>query len=146
MLNEPQQSFVNKFTDYSTAVINLLHVRAIFSVLAKLGYYLEENLPPVERPGLTDLSLFAYLQITEAMPSSNIIVLDLNEFNDLLNRVICDQIGAFKRSFKSITITVVQLRKLAHIVVRYPTEFLAFKGPTSASASSTVLPQPAAGR
>ncbi len=147
MLSEPLQSFLDKFTDYSTAGVNLLHVRAIFSVLEKLGYTLEENLPPVERPGLSDLSLFAYLQITEPMPSSNIIVIDLNEFNDLLNRVVCDQLGAFKRSFKSITITAEQLPKFAHIVVRDPTGFLAFKEPTSASAtSSTALPQPAAGQ
>ena len=52
ILNESLQSFLDKFTDYSTAGVNLLHVRAIFSVLAKLGFTLEENLPPVERPGL----------------------------------------------------------------------------------------------
>ena len=91
MLNEPLQSVLNKFTDYSTAGVNLLHVRAIFSALEKLGFTLEENLHLVERPGLSDLSLFAYLQITELLPSSNIIVLNLNGFNDLLNKEICDQ-------------------------------------------------------
>ena len=147
MLNESLQSFLDKFTDYSTAGVNLLHVQAIFTVLEKLGFTLEANLPPVERPGLSDLSLFAYLQITEPLPSSNIIVLDLNEFNDLLNRVVSKQLGAFKRSFRSITITAEQLRKFAHIVVRDPTGFLAFKRPTPASAtSSNVLPQPAAGQ
>ena len=147
MLNESLQSVLDKFTDYSTAGVNLLHVRAIFSVLEKLGFTLDENLPPVELPGLSDLSLFAYLQITEPLPSSNIIVLDLIEFNDLLNRVVSEQLGAFKRSFRSIMITAGQLRKFAHIVVRDPTGFLAFKEPTSASAtSSNALPQPAAGQ
>ena len=106
MLNEFLQFFLDKFRDYSTAGVNLLHVRAIFSVLEKLGLTLEENLPPVKRPGLSDLSFFAYLQITVPLPSSNIIVIDLNEFNDLLNRVVSEQLGAFKHPFRSITITV----------------------------------------
>ena len=146
MLSEPLQSILDNITDYSTAGVNLLHARAIFSVLEKLGYTFEENLPPVEHPGLSDLSFFAYLQITEPLPSSNIIVVDLNEFNGLLNKVVCDQLRAFKRFLKPITLTVEQLRKFAHIVVRDPTGFLAFKEPTSASAtSSTVLPQPTVG-
>ena len=77
MLNEPLQTFLNRFTDYSTPNINFLHFRAITLVFSKLGYTLEENLPPVERPGLNDISLFAYLQITKPLPSNNIIVLNL---------------------------------------------------------------------
>ena len=81
------------------------------------------------------------------MPSIYIIVFDLNEFTDFLNRIVCDLPGAFKRSFKSITITAKQLHKFAHIVVRDPTEFLAFKEPSSAlGTSSTVLPHPSAGQ
>ena len=88
ILNQSLQSILDKFTDYSTAGVNLLHIRAIVSVFAMLGYTLEENLPPVDRPCLSDLSHFAYLQITKPLPSSNIIVLDLNEFNDLVNKVV----------------------------------------------------------
>ncbi len=88
MLNEPLQTFLNPFTDYSTPDINLLHLRAITSVFSKLGYTLEKYLPPVERPRLYDLSLFAYLQITEPLPSNNIIVLNLEEFNDLASKVL----------------------------------------------------------
>ena len=40
MLSEYLQSLLNKFTDYSTTGVNLLHVRAIFSVLEKLEYTL----------------------------------------------------------------------------------------------------------
>ena len=61
--------------------------------------------------------------------------------------MVCDQLGAFKRSFKSITITAQQLGKFAHIVVRESTGFLAFKESSSASATkSTALPKPAAGQ
>ena len=47
MLKEPLQTFFNRFTDYSTPDTNLLHLRTITSVLSKLGYTLEENLPPI---------------------------------------------------------------------------------------------------
>ena len=56
--------------------------------------------------------------MTELLLSSNIIVLDLNAFDDHLNKVVCDQLGAFKRSFKSITVTAEKLCKFAHTVVR----------------------------
>ena len=105
MLSEPIQSVLDKFTDYSTSGVNLLHIRAIFSVLSKIEYTLENNLYPVNRLGISDLSLFANLQITEPLPSSKIILLNLNEFNDLVNKVVFNQLRAFKRSFKSITIT-----------------------------------------
>ena len=85
MLNEPFQRFLNQFTDYSTPNINLLHFRAITSLLAKLGYTMVENLPSVECPNLNNLSLFAYLQITKPLPSNNTIVLNLEELNDLLS-------------------------------------------------------------
>ena len=88
MLNEPLQTFLNHFTDYSTPDINLLHLRAITSVFSKLGYTLEKYLPPVERPRLYDLSLFAYVDITKPLPSNNIIVLNLEEFNDLASKVL----------------------------------------------------------
>ena len=61
MLNEPIQIFLHRFTNYSTQDINLLHLRTITSVFSKLGYILKENLPPIERPGLSDISLFVYL-------------------------------------------------------------------------------------
>ena len=102
MLNEPLQTFLKRFTDYSTPDINRLHLRTITSVFSKLGYSLEENLPPIERPGLSDISLFAYLQITEPLQSNNIIVLNLEEFNDLLSKVVHQQLGAFKRFFSTI--------------------------------------------
>ena len=100
MLNEPLQTFLNRFTDYSTPDINLLHFRTISSVFSKLGYTLEKNLPPIERPGLSDISLFAYLQMTELLPSNNIIVLNLKEFKNLVSKVVYQQLGAFKRFFR----------------------------------------------
>ena len=105
MLNESLQSFLDNFTEYSTAGVNLLQIREIISVLEKLGCTLEENLSPVERPGLSTFSLFEYLTITELLLSSHIIVLNLNEFNDFLTRVVSEQLGALKRLFRSITIT-----------------------------------------
>lgn len=50
-------------------------------MLARLAYILEVNLPPIDRPNLNDLSVYGYLQITEPVPSSNILVLNLDEFN-----------------------------------------------------------------
>ena len=47
MLNEPIRTFLNRFTDYPTPEINLLHLRAITSVFSKLEYTLKKNLPPV---------------------------------------------------------------------------------------------------
>ena len=118
MLNEPHQTFLNRFTDYSIPNVNLLHLRVITSVLAKLVYNLEKYSPPVERPGLTDLSMFAYLQITEPQPSNNIIVLNLEEFNDLVSKVVHNQLTAFKRFFRPKPISVKELRNSAHMVVR----------------------------
>ena len=43
MLNEPLQTFLNRFTDDSTPNIKLLHLQPITSVLSMLGYTLEEN-------------------------------------------------------------------------------------------------------
>ena len=60
MLSEPLQFYLDKLTDYSTAGVNLLHARAILSVLEKLGYTLEKYLLPVERPSLSDLSLSSH--------------------------------------------------------------------------------------
>ena len=88
MLSKALQSFLDKFTDYSTAGVSLINIRAIFSVFSNLGYTLEKNVILIERAGLSDLSLFVCLQITKLLPSSNIIVLDLNEFNDLVNKVV----------------------------------------------------------
>ena len=139
MLKEPLQTFLNRFTDYSTPDINLLHLRTITSVFSKLGYTLEENLPPIESPGLSDISLFAYLQITEPLPSNNIIVLNLEEFNDLVNKVVYHQLGAFKRFFRPQPISVEELRNAAHMVVRDPTGLLSQKEQTSASATSSSL-------
>ena len=106
MLNEPLQIFLNRFTDYSTPDINFLHLRTITSVFSKLGYTLEENLPPIKRPGLSDISLFAYLQITEPQLSNNIFVLNLEEFNDLVSKVVYQQLGAFQRFFRPQSIFV----------------------------------------
>ena len=36
MLNKPLQTFLNRFSDYSTPDINLLHLRTITSVFSKL--------------------------------------------------------------------------------------------------------------
>ena len=124
MLNEPLQTFLNRFTDYSTPDINLLHLRTITSVFSNLGYTLEENLPPIERPGLSDISLFAYLQITEPLSSNRIIVLILEEFNDLVIKVVYQLLGAFKRFFRPQPIFVEELRNAAHMVVRDPTGLL----------------------
>ena len=96
MISEPLQSVLHNFTKYSAAGVNLLHIIAICVVLAKLDYTLEVNLPPVERLDLSDLSIFAYLQITEPLTSSNIIVIDFNKFNDLENKIVYNQLGAFK--------------------------------------------------
>ncbi len=106
---------------------------------SKLGYTLEENLPPIEPPGLSDILLFAYLQITEPLPSNNIIVLNLEEFNDLLNKVVYQQPGAFKRFFRPQPISVEKLRNAAHMVMRDPTGLLSQKEQTSASATSSSL-------
>ena len=100
MLNEPIQIFSNRFTDYLTPAINLLHLRTITAVVLKLGYTLEENLQPVERQGLSDILLFAYLQIKEPLPSNNIIVLNLEEFNNLESKVVYQQLGALKIIFR----------------------------------------------
>ena len=139
MLNESLQTFLNCFTDYSPQDINLLHLRTIISVFSKLGYTLEENLPPIERQGLSDISLFAYLQITEPLPSNNIIVLNLEEFNELVSKVVYQQLGAFKRFFRTQPISVEELRNAAHMVVRDPTGLFSQKEQTSASATSSSL-------
>ena len=139
MPNKPLQTFLNRFTNYSTPDINLLHLRTIPSVFSKLGYTLEENLPPVERPGLSDNSLFAYLQITEPLPSNNIIVLNLEEFNDLLSKVVYQQLGALKKFFRPQPISLEELRNAAHMVVRDPIRLLSQKEQTSASATSSAL-------
>ena len=133
MLNEPLQTFLNRFTDYSTLDINLLHLRTITSVFSKLGYTLEENLPPVERPGLSDISLFAYLLITEPLPSNNIIVFNLEEFNDLVSKVVFQQLGAFKRFFRPQPISVEELRNAVHMVVRDPTGLVSKRANLSVS-------------
>ena len=104
-------------------------------MFSKLGFTLEENLPPVEHPGLNDLSLFAYLQITEPLPSNNIIVLNLEEFNDLVSKVVYKQLGAFKKFFRPQPISVEELLNTAHMVVHDPTGLLSQKEQTSASAT-----------
>ena len=139
MLNEPLQTFLNRFTNYSTPDINLLHLQTITSVFSKLGYTLEINLPPIERPGLSDRSLFAYLQITEPLPSIKIIVLNLEEFNDLVSKVVYQQLAAFNRFFRPQPMSVEELRNAAHMVVCDPTGFLSYKEQTSASATSSSL-------
>ena len=132
MLSVTLQTFLNRFTDYSTPDINLLHLRTITSVFSKLGFTLEENLPPVERPGLNDLSLFAYLQIIEPLPSNNIIVLNLEEFNDIVSKVVYKQHRSFKMFFRPRPICVEELRNTAHMMVRDPTDLLFQKEQTSA--------------
>ena len=108
-------------------------------MFSKLGYNLEQNLPPIERPGLSDISLFAYLLITEPLQSNNIIVLNLEEFNDLVSKVVYQKLGAFKNFFPPQTISVEKLRNAAHVVVRNPTKLLSQKEQTTAFATSSSL-------
>ena len=115
-------NFLDKFTDYSTAGSTCFTSEQSFrfSQSYSFGYTLDKYPSPVERPGLSNLSLFAFLQITELLASRNIIVLNLNEFNNLVNKVVYNQLGAIKRSFKPISTSAEQLREFEHICCALP--------------------------
>ena len=64
LLDLPAHQFLDRFSmpaENSTIVID---TRELLTKLGRLGYILNENLPPQERPDLQDMSLLAYLQVT----------------------------------------------------------------------------------
>ena len=124
LLDETLRVFLSRFTERPDGVTNLLHLRTATSVIEKLGYTLEERLPPVERPNTRDLSVFAYLQIADNVPSEYLIPLDLNEFNELMNKVVREQFGFVGRNFKTRHIDFERIRDIARTVVRDPTGLL----------------------
>ena len=71
MLSQFLKSFLDKFIKFSTPGVNLLHIRAISSVLAKLGYTLEKNLPPMKRPVRDPNGLLAVTKPTSASATSS---------------------------------------------------------------------------
>ena len=129
--------FLSRFTERPDGVTNLLHLRTATSVIEKLGYTLEERLPPVERPNTRDLSVFAYLQIADNVPSEYLIPLDLNEFNELMNKVVREQFGFVGRNFKTRHIDFERIRDIARTVVRDPTGLLRGAEPETTESSST---------
>jgi hypothetical protein len=87
-LDEPLRNFVERFSERPAGDLALLHTRPMLATLEQLGYTLEERMPPVENLEQRDLSVFAYLQIADRLPSNNIIALDLDEFNRLVTEVV----------------------------------------------------------
>ena len=69
-------------------------MRALYESIKHLGYEPDEWLPPAEHPDQRQLSDLAYLQIAMDLPSDNIIVLNLQEFSDLVTATIRDQFPA----------------------------------------------------
>ena len=120
MLNEPLGKFLDRFSEHPTEDVRILHNRELTSTLAQLGYEPDVNLPPVDRPNLNDLSVFGYLQITEPVPSNNIIVLTIEEFNALINKIAFERHGALRRWFEPRHIGVEELRVASNLVVRDP--------------------------
>ena len=124
MLNEPLRVILEQFTQHPGDDIALLNLRPLTAIFERLGYTLEERLPPVENLNQRDLSVFGYLQIADQLPSTNVIALNLDEFNQLVSDVVREQYGVYARSFRPRHISLQRLQELARIVVRDPTGVL----------------------
>ena len=102
----------------------LLHTRALHAAFERMGYLLEERLPPAERPGQLDLSYAAYEQIAAEIPHDRIIVLNLEQFQRLTSATLIDLYPMFACYSAPRNITVDRLLEISHLVIRDPTHIL----------------------
>ena len=128
----------------------LFHTRALHAALERMGYLLEERLPPAERPGQHDLSTAAYLQIAAEIPPNRIIVLNLEEVQRLVSATLTELYPMYARYATPRNITVERLLEISHLVFRDPTHILSREPPVpqnpahlSLLAPAHPLPQPA---
>ena len=107
----------------------MLHTRALHTAFEKMGYVLEERLPPTERPGQHDLSTAAYLQIAAEIPPDRIIVLNLEMFQRLVSATLTELYPVYARYAHPRNITVDRLFEISHLVVRDTSHILSREPP-----------------
>ena len=120
MLDRSLRDVLEQFTQHPGGDIALLNLRPLIAIFERLGYVLEERLPPIENLEARDLSVFGYLQIAERLPSTNIVALNLDEFNQLVTDVVKRQYSVYSRSFHPQNIEFKTLMEMARILVRDP--------------------------
>ena len=120
ILDLPTNEFLDRFVLPAENSSIVIDTRALLNKLDQLGYVLNENLPPQDRPDLQDMSLIAYLQVTQGV-SDRIAVLDLAEFNQLLMDSMQKRYPWFHQAIQGqIGITADELLERAHRIVRDP--------------------------
>ena len=99
-----------------------LNTSALYESVQYLGYEPDEWLPQPEYPGQRQLSDLAFLQIAMDLPS-DIVVLNLKEFSDLVAAIMRDQYPAFA-GFNKRMVSLNRLREFSHMVMRDPAGLL----------------------
>ena len=118
-LDLPAHQFLDQFELPSEGSTIVIDTRALLTGLDRLGYVLNEELPPQERPDQRNMSLLAYLQVTLGV-SDRIAVLDLAEFNQLLTESIQKRFPWFRQAGQGRGLTADELLEHAHRIVRDP--------------------------
>ena len=97
-----------------------LRMRGVERDLRRLGFFLDEQLPDPRQMARCDLSTVVWLQIAEEV-GDRLIVLNLDEFNNLVTRVLAEQYGSLSRVLQLKRISAEKLKEVAHVIVRDPT-------------------------
>ena len=94
-----------------------IRMRGVERDLRRLGFFLDKQLPDPKQMARCDLSTVVWLQIPEEV-GDRLRVLNLDEFNNLVARVLAEQYGSLTRVLQLKCISAEKLKEVAHIIVR----------------------------
>ena len=104
--------------------MEFIRMRGVERDLRRLGFFLDEQLPDPKQMARCDLSTVVWLQIAEEV-GDRLIVLNLDEFNNLVARALAEQYCSLSRVLQLKRISAEKLKEVAHIILRDPTGFSA---------------------
>ena len=122
LMNGTLRDFLVQHTYPGGAVrdMEFIRMRGVERDLRRLGFFLDEQLPDPKQTARCDLSTLVWLQIAEEV-GDRLIVLNLDEFNNLVARVLAKQYGSLSSVLQLKHISADKLKEVAHMIVRDPT-------------------------